>query len=149
MNELRWILLAAGVLLIAGIYFWGQRAKRRAAVPEPDRVTRVEPPRTVPVVAEPPRHQPETLFDESAFEEPEFPPAEEESFEDDEPAPRIVPGTVRREPRLEPQLDTGFEPTVAGSRVEPRLEEREDLLLLLGGQRSHRGTMSSSQDWLG
>jgi cell division protein ZipA len=27
MNELRWILLAAGVLLIAGIYFWGMRRR--------------------------------------------------------------------------------------------------------------------------
>ena len=29
MNELRWILLVAGVLLIAGMYFWGTRGRRQ------------------------------------------------------------------------------------------------------------------------
>ena len=29
MNELRWILLIAGALLIAGIYAWGLRSRQR------------------------------------------------------------------------------------------------------------------------
>jgi cell division protein ZipA len=43
MEQLRWILLAAGVALIAGIYLWGLRARRRSAAPEPERVARVDP----------------------------------------------------------------------------------------------------------
>ena len=27
MNELRWILLVAGVMLIAGLYLWGMRSR--------------------------------------------------------------------------------------------------------------------------
>jgi cell division protein ZipA len=43
MNELRWILLAAGILLIVGLYVWGVRAKRRSATPDLDGIRRVEP----------------------------------------------------------------------------------------------------------
>ena len=43
MAELRWILLVAGIALIAGLYAWGVRARKRSAAPELDRVTRVEP----------------------------------------------------------------------------------------------------------
>jgi cell division protein ZipA len=43
MEQLRWILLAAGVALIAGIYLWGLRARRRSAAPELERVARVDP----------------------------------------------------------------------------------------------------------
>jgi cell division protein ZipA len=37
MNELRWILLIAGALLIAGIYFWGVRTRRRTPVEDASR----------------------------------------------------------------------------------------------------------------
>jgi len=43
-EELRWILLAAGVVLIAGVYLWGLRSRRRSAAPEHERATRHEPP---------------------------------------------------------------------------------------------------------
>lgn len=43
MEHLRWILLAAGLALIAGVYLWGVRGRRRSAAPESERVTRVEP----------------------------------------------------------------------------------------------------------
>ena len=43
-DDLRWILLAAGVVLIAGVYLWGLRARRRSAAPEHERVARQEPP---------------------------------------------------------------------------------------------------------
>jgi len=39
-GELRWILLAAGVVLIAGVYLWGLRARRRSASPEHEWVQR-------------------------------------------------------------------------------------------------------------
>ena len=42
--ELRWILLAAGVVLIAGVYLWGLRARRRTASPERERAVRQESP---------------------------------------------------------------------------------------------------------
>lgn len=43
-EELRWILLAAGVVLIAGVYLWGLRSRRRSAAPEHDRAARQDPP---------------------------------------------------------------------------------------------------------
>ena len=43
-EELRWILLAAGVVLIAGVYLWGLRARRRSASPEHERVPRQDSP---------------------------------------------------------------------------------------------------------
>lgn len=43
-EELRWILLAAGVVLIAGVYLWGLRSRRRSAAPENERATRQESP---------------------------------------------------------------------------------------------------------
>jgi cell division protein ZipA len=35
MNELRWILLIAGILLIVGLYAWGMRSRTRAGLAEP------------------------------------------------------------------------------------------------------------------
>jgi cell division protein ZipA len=54
-EELRWILLAAGVVLIAGVYLWGLRSRRRSAPPERERAPRQEPPpamRASPPVAQ-------------------------------------------------------------------------------------------------
>lgn len=42
MTELRWILLAAGLALIAGMYLWGIRARSRSAASEQGRTTAVE-----------------------------------------------------------------------------------------------------------
>jgi cell division protein ZipA len=47
MNELRWILVGFGIVLLAAIYLWGRRGSRAAAVDEPP------PPRVRP---EPPLH---------------------------------------------------------------------------------------------
>ena len=122
MNELRWILLTAGLLLIAGIYAWGLRARRRAAAPEHERMTRVEPARTVPVVAEPAEDEPGRAVDEALIEATERPGVEEfEDFEEDT-APRRATGTMRREPRIEPSFDSRYDPGVTTSRVEPRFE---------------------------
>jgi cell division protein ZipA len=121
MNELRWILLAAGLLLIAGIYAFGVRARRRAAAPEHERMVRVEPARTVSVVTGPDPDEP------AVPAEPVI--AEPAATEDDpfgeieaEPPPRRPAGTGRREPRIEPQLDPRFEPAAPQSRLEPTLE---------------------------
>lgn len=119
MNELRWILLVAGLLLIAGIYFWGLRARRRSATPELDRMTRVEPVRTVAVLAEPRPTEPEIPIDEPRFDEGE--PAVPDEYEQ-EPPPRRSLGTVRREPRIEPRFDSRMGQETTGARLEPRLE---------------------------
>jgi len=123
MSELRWILLVVGLLLIAGIYAWGVRARRRAAAPEHERMVRVEPARTVPVVPEPAQGEspddeiPEEAADRAAVDELE-----------PEPVLRAETGPMRREPRLEPQFDDSFdaEPPIAPPepRIEPRLEVR-------------------------
>lgn len=117
MSELRWILLAAGVLLIAGIYLWGVRARRRSAAPEHERMARVEPARTVAVVAEPTRVEPEVRLDDAPPEPPA--PIVEEDYE--EPAVLRTHGTGRREPRLEPRIEDGMEAPTGGPRHEPRL----------------------------
>lgn len=43
-EELRWILLAAGAVLIAGVYLWGLRARRRSASTEQERTSRPDSP---------------------------------------------------------------------------------------------------------
>lgn len=136
MNELRWILLVAGLLLIAGIYAWGVRARRRAAAPGHERVARVEPARTVAVVPESAHH--EAGDEEAPTDADRAPRADAYQAE---PARRPEPGPSRREPRLEPRLDENpdeelepptirLEPRVepkATPRVEPRVEvERDD-----------------------
>jgi cell division protein ZipA len=120
MNELRWILLVAGLLLIAGIYAWGVRARRRAAAPEHERTVRVEPARTVAVVPE------------AAGLEPEVPP-------DEMPVEAVAPfGTAqhdaaslppRREPRLEPRFDEAVDDDRPRTRAEPRIESAGDARL--------------------
>ena len=121
MNELRWILLAAGLVLIAGIYLWGLRARRRAAPPGHERAMRVEPARTVQVVAEPDPAEDDALIEVAT-------PDDAATTEVDEPeeeiAPRRPPAAARREPRIEPHFDAGFEPATVATRAEPRLEPR-------------------------
>lgn len=99
MDELRWILLAAGVLLIAGVYLWGLRSNRRSAAPESERTLRVE-----PVVASRPqgsaRIEPGVGLGDDSVGTPEsaapitFDAAAERGVRSGAP--------VRREPRLEP-----------------------------------------------
>jgi len=126
MQELRWILLGAGLVLILGIYLWGLRARRRAAAPATERVTRVEPARVVTVAPEPAQEEPANPADELPSDEPEPMPFDEGDDEVPEMAPRRVPGSVRREPRFEPlpeaRLETRVEPTIGGARTEPPLE---------------------------
>jgi cell division protein ZipA len=123
MNELRWILLAAGLLLIAAIYAWGLRARPRAAAPEHERMTRVEPARTVPVVPEPADAGPDAADDEG-------PPEVEGSIDaeefDAEPVPRPTAGRGRREPRLEPLFDESADVEPPTIRLEPRLEAKSE-----------------------
>lgn len=127
MNELRWILLAAGLLLILGIYLWGLRSRRRAAAPATERHARVEPARVVTVAPEPlpEEAQPDIGTEELPAEadEPRVPAAlDDEAFG----APRRVAGAVRREPRFEPlpEVTVGqrAEPTIGAAAAEPAPE---------------------------
>lgn len=117
MSELRWILLVAGILLIAGIYLRGLRARRRTAAPDHERVARVEPARTVAVVAEPARLEPEVGLDDELAGQPTA--ISEEDY--DEPAVLRAQGATRREPRLEPRFEEAVEAPASGPRHEPRL----------------------------
>jgi len=129
MQELRWILLGAGLVLILGIYLWGLRARRRAAAPAAERAVRVEPARVVTVAPEQVHEEPAELAQESPADEMEPMPFDEGADEVVEIAPRRVPGSVRREPRFEPlpeaRVEPRVEPTIDGVRSEPSLEPQE------------------------
>jgi len=112
MTELRWILLVAGIALLAGLYLWGIRSRRRSAAPEFERSARFEPasaavsppaaalapaPMSAPAPAENLRVEPQVRLDE-------------------EPAPAVVRPAQRREPTLarevEPEPPAPEEPTI-------------------------------------
>jgi cell division protein ZipA len=89
MNELRWILLAAGLILIAGLYFWGMRSHgQRNGGAQPAR-------RTAPGGG-------------SRFESP--PPMESSRA----PEPTVTVEPRRIEPSISPDADVG--PDAASSR---------------------------------
>ena len=129
MNQLRWILLGAGLVLILGIYLWGLHARRRAAAPATERLPRVEPARVVTVAPEPPR---EAAPVDTDAEEPPAEEAESLAYAaDDEDVadlpPRRVAGTARREPRFEPlpevTVEQRVEPTIGAVPAEPPATE--------------------------
>jgi cell division protein ZipA len=102
MSELRWILLGAGLALIAGIYLWGLRARRRSAAAEPARAVIFEQPPASERL-EPARIEPLVEFED------EPPPVDERDFvhetdaDDDHAAARSLP-SGRREPTLGQRL---------------------------------------------
>jgi cell division protein ZipA len=126
MEYLRWILLAAGIILIAGIYLWGLRAKRRSATPPLERVARVDP------TAAPRSGRAATRVD------PQFDPAQPEMGPED-PLPAIeaeleekwTPGgrATRQEPRLhmeEPPSEAEPEPVLDPVAADEPAPPRED-----------------------
>ena len=102
MSELRWILLGAGLALIAGIYLWGLRARRRSAAAEPARAVIFEQPPASERL-EPARIEPLVEFEDDA------PPVDDREFvqqvdgDDDSPPTRSQPAG-RREPTLGQRL---------------------------------------------
>lgn len=124
MAELRWILLVAGLALIAGLYAWGVRARKRSAAPEPDRVTRVEPPRapSAAAVATPAaRVEPSVWDDEVPLVEPDEPPMLD--IEAEEPPARREVAPARREPKFEQATETDAPPPPRAAA--PAIEERK------------------------
>jgi len=121
MAELRWILLAAGVALIAGLYALGVRARRRSAAPEPERVTRVEPlraPSAAPAAPATARVEPPVWVED---ESDELPPMH---IEADAPVARPSASPPRREPRFEETAEVEAPEPAAGPTT-PVVEERK------------------------
>jgi len=142
MNELRWILLAAGVVLIAGLYFWGMRsrwagrgdaeASRKAAVFsgaaggfEPAQADaqqdEVEADNPVMVRAESRRIEPslgDEVLDAAVDDDDEaYAPRRASILDDEEELER--PAVTRREPTFSAGR---AEPTPASPRQEPTLQ---------------------------
>ena len=124
-SELRWILLAAGVALIVGLYVWGVRARRRSATPDLDGARRIESGPAVATVAPRPvaesvRREPRLSLDDDEEAPPpgvavEIPDDAEPvtDFDDNawvEPPARGTPGA-----RTEPTISA--EPPAAGSQA--------------------------------
>lgn len=105
MSELRWILLVAGLCLIAGVYGWGVRGRRRSAAADVERTVRADapgaPPESTP--GETARLEPRVSLDAPApsFAAPQF---DEEALETP-PALRSPSVAVRREPTLGTRVD--------------------------------------------
>jgi cell division protein ZipA len=71
MTELRWILLAAGLALIAGLYLWGIRGRMRSAATDPGRNVVAQPPEqpaTQPDFEESERREPQVRLDDAVPE---------------------------------------------------------------------------------
>jgi len=113
MDALRWILLAAGVLLIIGLYVWGLRSNRRSASRPAERAARVDPP-VASRSQSAPRIEPGLgAAGDAATDEPPGPGRSEEA----DVAPVRSGPAVRREPRIEAQAPP---PTTAGLRPAAR-----------------------------
>lgn len=121
MQELRWILLAAGIALIVALYVLGVRARRRSAAPGLGRATRVEAPPLSGI--ESPRIEPRVdVADDAAldFEAPATAIDEVPIVDVDvepEPEPAAASEAHRREPLPEVHRR---EPTFAAPADAPR-----------------------------
>jgi len=117
MNELRWILLAAGSALIAGLYGWGVRSRRRSAAAAVERPAGFEP--AAPVTASAPladtaRMEPGLSQDDALVDCAD---AREHTVDfDAPPSARAVP---RREPTLGPQVEPMQRPKPLPARAAP------------------------------
>ncbi len=131
MNELRWILLVAGLLLLGGLYLWGMRGRwrgqgdndgsRRPAV-FTGGAQGFETDETVPEDIEEPavlraERRVEPGFDDDAAAGAAVPPARRIDFDDD--ASLETPAIGRREPTFSGRP----EPEAAPARSEPRIED--------------------------
>lgn len=109
MSELRWILLGAGLALIAGIYLWGLRARRRSVSTEPVRAVHFEP-------------APASDHLDAARDEP--PGFESERIEPDVRLEAAGPGVFARVPVVDLGDDRASARSQAATRREPTLGQR-------------------------
>lgn len=103
MSELRWILLAAGLAMIAGVYLWGTRSRQRTPAATADRPARFEPSAPVAAPASP------SMGDGTRFE-PRISASEgvdsvEPEIDFDEPPAMRTNAVPRREPTLGPPVE--------------------------------------------
>jgi cell division protein ZipA len=130
MNELRWILLVAGLLLLGGLYLWGMRGRWRGQGDDGSRRPAVftggaqgfETGETVPEDIEEPavlraERRVEPGFDDDAAAGTGVPAVRRIDFDDD--AALETPAIGRREPTF----STRPEPVAAPSRSEPEIED--------------------------
>jgi cell division protein ZipA len=114
MSELRWILLAAGLVLIAAVYLLGTRSRQRSAAAPVERPTRFDAP---PASAIGPSSFGDTVRFEPSLEPQgastvnDGPPEPPIDF-DEPPAMRATAPAARREPTLGPSLGPPVEPPV-------------------------------------
>jgi cell division protein ZipA len=114
MNELRWILLAAGALLIVGLYVWGMRSRQRSAAAPVERAARFESAAPAPApapLADTARVEPIFSHDDE-IAAGEAADAHMVDF-DEPPPPRAAP---RREPTLGPQVEPMHRPKPQAAR---------------------------------
>lgn len=100
MNELRWILIGFGIVLLAGIYLWGRRGNTAAVAEELALRSRPEPslqPHGFPEA----RREPVAAMDEIPSYDPDSPMEGEDKFApaDDYEVTAVRPAAPRAEPR--------------------------------------------------
>lgn len=125
MAELRWILLGAGLVLIAGLYLWGMRSRTRSAATDPGRSIPMEPappPPVPPASGEPTRLEPQVRLDDQVPEVHEVVPRVDVA-EDGSLAGRREPTLGQRltatQARPVPALESAPQPAATGDDVEP------------------------------
>jgi len=132
MSELRWILLGAGLALIAGIYLWGVRARRISAAAEPARAGVFEQPPASERL-EPARIEPLVEFEDDAGADGQ--PFVPEVDDDEDLPPAHAQPAVRREPTLGQRLVT----------PEPQTQPQSTFADARGPERRSEGPASRDQ----
>lgn len=131
MNDLRWILIAFGTLLLVGIYFWGRRSDKRKSPATPATPARGRP--------EPALESTPPAADYAAYSAPDYDEAlhpDPQDFdagqEPPKPAPQFQPASTRssdsaiRRARVEPTFNDGesalmSEPVAEADEIDPSL----------------------------
>jgi FtsZ-interacting cell division protein ZipA len=126
MPELRWILIAAGILILLWVYFWGRRVGPRAEEKETILHSRAEPlisaPESDPTTPDPYVNEPYVI-------DPDLPSRAATSTwthtqRSTEPDVTEPVGVVRREPVFEPEpaaADVDDEPTIRSAEPQPEV----------------------------
>jgi cell division protein ZipA len=122
MTELRWILLGAGLAMLAGIYLWGVRARRRSGAQEAGRSPRLDPPVT-PAPPESLRIEPQVRLDDER--EPVLETIPVVNL-DEERRPSRGRAPARREPTFGEPVDA---PAADEPDVEPAPEQKSQKII--------------------
>ena len=138
MNELRWILIVCGVILLVGIYFWGRKGDKKGKGHEGSTRNRAEPQfESAPALAE--RFEPSLAQDldepwNAPKPEPE-PEVDEQSFVSADLEPKVLrvahttvePEFVAREPRRG-RVEPTFNEELASATLERSASDGDEML---------------------